>query len=569
MIINSAERIKEFTEKGWWGDQTFKDLLLRNVERAPNEIALVDPANRAEVTDGPVRRLTYAELREQVERLALRLIEHGLGKDDILAVQLPNTVELAMVYLAAAYIGAIVTPFPWQYREYELEQLVNFVEAKVFLTATRIGQHPHAAMVAALCPKLPTLQSILAWGENAPEGVVAFDEPTAQPHDPAALDAYVRANPVDANDIVTICWTSGTEGRPKGVPRSYNDWLVPAMGTMDAAEPHEGWRILNPFPLTAMGGIAGMFCTWLLTGGTLVQHHPLSLPTFLQQIAVERIEFTVAPPVLLNMLLQNQALLAQADLSSLRVIGSGSAPLSPWMVKTWQEQYNIPVINYFGSNEGITIVGSHRDIPDPATRATLFPRFGSPHHHWTNRVAGWMRTKIVDVDGTEIDQPGLPGEMCVWGPAVFAGYYRAPELTAGAIDANGYYHTGDVFEIAEEDGDPRYFRYIGRLKDIIIRGGMNISSEEVETLIQAHPAVAEVAVVGYPDAIMGEKVCACIAPRPGQSVGQEEIAAFLQEKRVAAYKIPERVMVFEALPRNPMGKLIKRDLRERVKDAEA
>jgi acyl-CoA synthetase (AMP-forming)/AMP-acid ligase II len=564
MILCSEGRIKEFTDKGWWGKQTFKDIFLRNVERSPDALALVDPANRAEVTDGPAQRLTYAQLRTQVERLAAHLIEQGIGKDDIVAVQLPNTAELVMVYLAAAYIGALISPLPWQYREYELEQLVNFIDAKAFLTSTRIGKQPHAAMVAALRPQLPTLKHILAWGENVPEGVVALDPLMAAPHDQQTLADYVARTPVDANDILTICWTSGTEGQPKGVPRSYNDWLVPAMATMDAAEPRDGWHILNPFPLTAMGGIAGMFTTWLLTGGKLVQHHPLSLPTFLQQIASEQIEFTVAPPVLLNMLLQNPALLQQANLSSIRVIGSGSAPLSPWMVKTWQEQYNIPVINYFGSNEGITIVGSHRDIPDPETRAVLFPRFGAQGYTWANRVANWMKTRLVAPDGSEITMPGQPGEMCVWGPAVFTGYYRAPEQTARTIDADGYYHTGDVFEIAGEGDDQRYYRYVGRLKDIIIRGGVNISSEEVETLIQGHPAVAEVAVVGYPDEMMGERVCACVAPRPGQTITLEEIAAFMKEKRVAAYKIPERVLVLEALPRNPMGKLLKRDLRERL-----
>ncbi len=322
--------------------------------------------------------------------------------------------------------------------------------------------------------------------------------------------------------------------------------------------------LLNPFPLTAMGGIAGMLCTWLLTGGTLVQHHPFSLPTFLQQIAVERVEFTVAPPVLLNMLLQNAALLAKADFSSLRVIGSGAAPLSPWMVKTWQEQYNIPVINYFGSNEGITIVGSHRDIPDPETRAGMFPRFGSRQHTWSNRVANWMETRLIAADGSVITVAAEPGELCVRGPAVFAGYYNDAAITQTCIDADGFYHTGDVFDLAAEGDDLRYYRFVGRLKDIIIRGGMNISAEEIENLLQGHPAVAEVAVVGYPDELMGERTCACIVPRPDQSITLADLVEYLQGRQVAHYKYPERLEVLAALPRNPMGKIIKRDLREQV-----
>ncbi|HYF62310.1 MAG TPA: fatty acid--CoA ligase family protein, partial [Herpetosiphonaceae bacterium] len=437
-------------------------------------------------------------------------------------------------------------------------------EAGYAITCARIGTHEPAAMIAGLREQIPSLRAVMAFGPALPDGVVAIEPLLAADDDRSILADYASRHTVGANDLITICWTSGTESRPKGVPRSYNDWWVPAYGTLDAAELREGSVLLNPFPLTAMGGIAGMLCTWLLTGGTLVQHHPFSLPTFLQQIARERVEFTVAPPVLLNMLLQNPAVLAKADLGSLRVIGSGAAPLSPWMVKTWQEQYNLPVINYFGSNEGITIVGSHRDIADPETRASLFPRFGAGRHAWSNRVAGWMETKLVGPDGAEITEAGQPGEILVRGPAVFAGYFNDPDTTARCLDADGFYHTGDVFELAGDGDDLRYYRFVGRLKDIIIRGGMNISAEEVETLLQGHPAIAEVAVVGYPDETMGERACACVVARPDHSVTLADLAAYLKERQVAAFKYPERLLLLDALPRNPMGKVVKRDLRERL-----
>ncbi len=564
MQLRSPEAIKEFTAKGWWGESTFKDVFERSVERTPEAIALVDPLNRLEVTDGEPQRLSYRTLYDQVRRLASVLLAQGVQKDTIVAAQLPNTVELVKLYLAAAHLGAVISPLPWQYREYEITMLLPFIDATHVVTSARIGAHQHAAMIAAVRDKIPSLRCIMAFGENVPAGVVALDPLLAAESDPALLNTYASTHTVDANDIITICWTSGTEGRPKGVPRSYNDWWVPAFGTLDAAELRDGGVVLNPFPLTAMGGIAGMLCTWLLTGGTLVQHHPFSLPTFLKQIAVERVEFTVAPPVLLNMLLQNAALLAQADISSLRVIGSGAAPLSPWMVKTWQEQYNIPVINYFGSNEGITIVGSHRDIPDPETRAGMFPRFGSSQHSWSNRVAGWMETRLIAADGSAITTAGEPGEMCVRGPAVFAGYYNAAELTSGCFDADGFYHTGDMFELAAEGDDLRYYRFVGRIKDIIIRGGMNISAEEIENLLQGHPAVAEVAVVGYPDELLGERACACVVARPDQTVTLADISDYLQGRQVAHYKYPERLELLAVLPRNPMGKIIKRDLRAQI-----
>lgn len=559
MQLRSPDVIKQYTDNGSWGTETFASVFKRNVERHPDAIAVVDPLNRAEVTDGEFQRLTYATMAARIGRLANVLMAHGVGNDTIIAAQLPNTVELVELYIAAAQLGAIISPFPWQYREYELEMLVPFIEATHVITCTRIGKHEHAAMFAALRPKLPSVQTILAYGDNVPDGVTDLDALLAEAHDSAQIPTTV-----DANDIITICWTSGTEGKPKGVPRSFNDWWVPAQATLDAAELGDGAVVLNPFPLTAMAGIAGMLCVWLITGGTLVQHHPFSLPTFLQQIARERVQFTVAPPVLLNMLLQNQALLAQADLSSIKVIGSGAAPLSPWMVKTWQEQYNIPVINYFGSNEGITIVGSHRDIPDPETRAVLFPRFGSSTHRWNSRIANVMETKLVRADGSTIEVAGEHGEMCVRSPAVFAGYYKSPELTANTIDSDGFYHTGDVFELAGDD-DLRYYRFVGRIKDIIIRGGMNISAEEVEHLLQGHPAIAEIAVVGYPDATMGERACACVTLRPDQTLTLGDISQFLTERHVAHYKFPERLEILDVMPRNPMGKVLKRELRERVK----
>jgi acyl-CoA synthetase (AMP-forming)/AMP-acid ligase II len=564
MILGSEARINEFTAKGWWGTATISEVFGRTVQRVPDAIAAVDPLNRTEITSGDPQRLSYRQLDLTVDRLATRLLEQGIRKDDIVAVQLPNIVELVMVYLAAARIGAIVSPFPAQYREYELEQLITFIEAKVLLTTTRIGKHPHAEMAANLRPKLPSLTSILAWGEDVPDGVVALDALMTTSHDASILAAYDKTVTISANDVFTICWTSGTEGRPKGVPRSHNEWMVIGEGMIDAAELQEGYHILNPFPLVNMAGIGGMFMSWLLTGGSLVQHHPLSLPTFLKQIATEQIHFTVAPPALLNMLLQNEALLANADIRSIKAIGSGSAPLSPWMVKTWQEKYGVAIINFFGSNEGTTLISGPKEIPDPEQRAQFFPRFGVEGIAWPARLANRMQTRLVDLaTGDVITEPGKPGEFLLKGVATFSGYYNADHLTQQAFDDEGYFHTGDVFEIAGDQG--QFYRYVGRSKDIIIRGGMNISSEEIEALIQGYPKVAEVAVVGYPDAVLGECACACVAPRPGETVTLEELVGFLKEKKIAAFKLPERLLLVEALPRNPVGKILKHELREQVK----
>ena len=173
-----------------------------------------------------------------------------------------------------------------------------------------------------------------------------------------------------------------------------------------------------------------------------------------------------------------------------------------------------------------------------------------------------IRTRLVDPDTeTEITEPGRPGELRGAGPTMFAGYYRAPALTAKAFDAKGYYRSGDLFEIAGER--QQFYRFVGRCKDIVVRGGMKISAEEVEALLLGHPAVADAAVVAVPDAQLGEKVGACIVPRQGSPTLPELVRYLRDDCRLATFKLPEQLMLVEALPRNPVGKLIKRELRER------
>jgi acyl-CoA synthetase (AMP-forming)/AMP-acid ligase II len=347
------------------------------------------------------------------------------------------------------------------------------------------------------------------------------------------------------------------------VPRSHNHWIWIAWASVDGCEFERGHSLLNPFPMINMAGIGGMFVPWLLTGGKLVMHQPFDLQVFLGQIVLEKINYTVAPPALLNMLLMRPDVLQKVDLSSIKNIGSGSAPLSPWMVTKWQEEYLIPVINIFGSNEGASFTSGMQEFPDPAIRAQYFPRFGVPGFKWASRVAAQMSTKLV-ADGVVVSQPGIPAEMAIKGPGIFPGYYNRPELTKKAFDQDGYFYTGDLFEIAGEPGNLNAYKFVGRAKDIIIRGGMNISAEEVESLLIGHPKVAEVVIVGYPDERLGEVACAVVVPKPGQEVTLEDINALLIEKDVAIYKRPEKLIVMSALPRNPVGKLLKRSIKEMI-----
>ncbi|HMS79743.1 MAG TPA: fatty acid--CoA ligase family protein [Burkholderiaceae bacterium] len=253
------------------------------------------------------------------------------------------------------------------------------------------------------------------------------------------------------------------------------------------------------------------------------------------------------------------------DRSRLKRIGTGGGPVADWLVEQSAERLGVELVNYFGSNEGAALSSAPRDVPDRRHRARFFPRIGVPGFEWSLSNARKVRTRLVDPDTeVEITAPGRVGELRFSGPTIFSGYWRAPELSARAFDAQGFYRTGDLFEIAGERH--QFYRFAGRHKDIVVRGGMNVSSEEVEDLLLSHPKVREAAVIGWPDDALGERVCAVVVPRDdGDAPALDELVRHLREvEQVAAYKLPERLVLLDALPRNPVGKVLKRALRERL-----
>jgi len=568
MILVDPARIARMVQAGYWGNRTMDEVFLERVRQAPDQEALVDPPNREAYTDGAPRRLNWGALAHEVEQVAALLHRHGLRRDDVAVVQLPNGVEQVVTYLACLRLGVVISPLPAAYREHEVQHALQVTRACALITAARIGRHRHAEMMAALQAGHPQVRALLVWGREVPAGAVALDAELAAGPSLEAARAYAGSLACSANDVLTICWTSGTESSPKGVPRSSNEWYWQSMGTALSVGMGPGMRILNPFPLVNMGGMSFAFFGWLLTGATLVQHHPFDLEVYLRQLREERIAFTLAPPAILNRLLQDETLLAGIDFSVLRSIGSGSAPLSPWMIETFARRHGVEIINYFGSNEGAAMCGNATDIPDPQERAVLFPRPGVPGlPPWSLRINNMLRIRLVEPEtGEEITAAGRPGEMRIDGPTVFSGYYNAPEINARSFDEQGCFKTGDLFEIAGDRA--QYLRYVGRLKDLVVRGGMKISAEEIEALVLGHPAVAEAAIVGYPDDILGERMCACIVPRAGAQIDLEQLVRYLRDElRVAAFKLPERLLLLDALPRNPVGKIIKKQLRERAAEA--
>ena len=549
--------IDDYTARGWWGRETLDSLLRRAVAECPERPALVDPPNRPDIAGGNSTRLSWAELESRVEGLATALHATGLRADDIAVVQLPNIAELALAYLALARLGAIVSPVPVQYGLHELKTIQSELSARAFLS---LGAFKGRDLLTEHAEAFP---GCLLYGLASPSAANCIDLDTCAPSaaERAAWRDHRQAFAPDANDIFTICWTSGTTGTPKGVPRSTNQWLAISRASGDLAELRDGDALLNPFPMVNMGGLGGFFFNWLRYRATLVLHHPLDLDVFLQQLQAEKINYTIAPPAVLNMLLRDESLLARIDLAHLRAIGSGSAPLAPWMIEGYEKTHGIAILNNFGSNEGMCLASGPRDVPDPALRGELFPRFGVVGYEWSNRAAAMVSTRLIDPEtGERIEEPGVPGELLFKGPTLFDGYWKAPEANAEVFTPDGYFHTGDLFEIAGPPDDPRYYRFVGRCKDIIVRGGMNVSPAELDTLLAGHPDLADAAVFGAPDPVLGERIAVAVVVKPGHRVALSDIVAFLKEKDVAVFKLPELLHVFPELPRNPLEKVLRHEL---------
>ncbi|NIB43341.1 acyl--CoA ligase [Pseudomaricurvus alkylphenolicus] len=548
MILTSEDNRQRYREQGHWGEQRLHDPLFVTAEKHPDRIALVDPANKSELCGLAPQRWTYGELTQRVNQLACVLLQQGIAKDDILLVQMPNIVELVLVYLAASKLGAVVSPVPVQYQARELSNITQVLNPKAAISVAEFKDRTFGTHLRAALEQFDSIPLWL-WGSSNDDDLQTLSD---QINSFEPLQEYTERTPVTADDVVTICWTSGTEGIPKGIPRSHNQWFCVGKATYEGNAMQEGEVLLNPFPFINMASIGGLFLSWLYSGGKLVLHHPMNLPVFLQQIVEEQVTYTLAPPALLNSLLKDERLISACDQafssSRVRAIGSGSAPLDDWMVAGFKQRYGIEVVNHFGSNEGVSLVCGPEDTHNPEKRARLFAR--------ESKI---MQSRLVDPEsGTEVTESGVCAELQIRGPGVFDGYFKDPEKTSASFTDDGYFKTGDLFEVLPQDS--RFYRFVGRCKDLIIRGGMNIAPAELDNLISAHHDVLEAAVAGYPCDLLGERVAAFVVSKSGQSLSLDAIVTFLKSQQLANFKLPEKLVMVQTIPRNPLGKVLRQKL---------
>ncbi|MBL6695382.1 MAG: acyl--CoA ligase [Luminiphilus sp.] len=550
MQTSTPERIQRYEDAGYWGSATLCSLLAHQVAERPHAVAAVDQFNKQELTGGDPQRLSFKQLDDVSSAMALDLLALGVRHGDRMMVQLPNVVELMACYYAASKLGAVISPLPVQYGRHEIGSLAIALEPSWFIgTRSFRGQSlaDHGSAAVASSAVLAVDEDFSLRGRDG----LSHDEQSR-------IDQYLSDHPRDANAIFSVCWTSGTTGTPKGVPRSHNMWLASGRMTAVGSEYQQGDLLLNPFPMVNMSALGGFLFPAVREGCGVVLHHPLDVPVFLQQIQQEQITFTIAPPALLNKLAKEPELWRRFDFSQLRAIGSGSAPLAPDMIDVFENDYGVAIYNIYGSNEGIALISSPTAIPDARARAELFPRSGFGGNKWRGELHESVKSKVIDPDdGRELTAPGDRGELCFSGPTVFDGYLGAKD--DGVFTQDGFFRTGDLVDITGDQGE--YYRIAGRLKDIINRGGMKISPSELDALLDGFQGLAEVAVCAYPDDDLGERVCVCVVPSQEENPPTlDELCEYLIGCGVATFKLPERIRIVTALPRNPLGKILRHEL---------
>ncbi|MFE2865579.1 MULTISPECIES: AMP-binding protein [unclassified Embleya] len=535
-----------YRANGWWREETVLADLRRAVARHPDKDALVC------YQDDTVVTLTYAELAHRVDRFAANLVRLGVGPGDVVTLQLPNSWQLVALCLACARMGAVAGPVVPVMRRREVEFMTGLTESPLYIAAAEFRGFSYARMSAEVARTVPTLRGRVllgAGGDESADGALSFErelverEPTTA--ELAALDT-LEAGPDDAAQVM---FTSGTTGEPKGVVHSHNTLYAMNKAQADVLG-------LTPDEVTAMGsptshqaGYTWNFVMPLLLGATAVQVDAWDPAPMLRVLEEHGVTFFMGAPTFLSDLIEAQRT-SPRDLSALTTFATGSAPIAPMLVEDARETLGCRLYALWGMTENgcVTITRPEQ----PALRAAESDGTAVP--------GMWVR--IVDRDHGGPVAEGESGLLQVRGAAQCLGYFRRPEVYAASVTEDGWFDTGDL---ARSDGHGG-IRITGRVKDLIMRGAENIPVVEVEAALLRHPAIKDVAIVGYPDARLGERACAVVVPA-GPAPTLADLQAHLAGLDMAKRYWPERVEIATTLPRTPSGKVQKFALRDRCRQA--
>ena len=527
----SPEQQRLYREKGWWTDETLAHWVDRRAAEHPG---------REVAADGR-RRLTYGDLKRLSEQVATGLCRLGLQPGDVIGIQMPNWVEIAIITVAASRAGLVFTQVGPDLREREVRFMLGFSRAKAVLIPAAFKGHDYAAMYERVRPGLPDLRHVLTVGGSESAGTVAFSDLEQTPADHALLAERI---PSSGDTMMRILFTSGTTGDPKAATHTFNSTLSvpPVNDHILLSGPDPVMMVLLPMGLN-WGFLT--FVETIYTGARMVLVDKFDAERILSLIQQERVtHFCTAPTGLINLL--NAPDLGKYDLSSLRLIVSGGASCPVEVIRQVLTTFPGRFLELYGMLE----TGYHtytRPWQDPVALA------GS-----VGPCVDGMGLRILDDEAHDV-AVGEVGEIAAQGPTVFPAYLNNPDANKRSFTPDGWFLTGDLARM-DRDGN---VHIVDRKKEMIIRGGANIYPREIEEVLYADPRIVKAAVVGIPDPRLGERTCACLVTRDGRPMSLEDVTGILEGK-IAKYKWPERVEMFTDLPQTPTGKIQKFALRHLV-----
>ncbi|EHW3352889.1 medium-chain fatty-acid--CoA ligase [Escherichia coli] len=528
----NEQRRAAYRQQGLWGDASLADYWQQTARAMPDKIAVVDNHGAS---------YNYSALDHAASCLANWMLAKGIESGDRIAFQLPGWCEFTVIYLACLKIGAVSVPLLPSWREAELVWVLNKCQAKMFFAPTLFKQTRPVDLILPLQNQLPQLQQIVGVDKLAPAtSSLSLSQIIA---DNTPLTTAITTH---GDELAAVLFTSGTEGLPKGVMLTHNNIL--ASERAYCARLNLTWQdvFMMPAPLGHATGFPHGVTAPFLIGARSVLLDIFTPDACLALLEQQRCTCMLgATPFVYDLLnvLEKQP----ADLSALRFFLCGGTTI-PKKVARECQQLGIKLLSVYGSTESSPHAVVNLD--DPLSRFM----------HTDGYAAAGVEIKVVD-DARKTLPPGCEGEEASRGPNVFMGYFDEPELTARALDEEGWYYSGDLCRMDEAG----YIKITGRKKDIIVRGGENISSREVEDILLQHPKIHDACVVAMPDERLGERSCAYVVLKaPHHSLSLEEVVAFFSRKRVAKYKYPEHIVVIEKLPRTASGKIQKFLLRKDI-----
>jgi cyclohexanecarboxylate-CoA ligase len=530
-----------YREHGWWRGQTLIDDLRAAAVRTPDKPAII--AARSFARD--VTTISYAALADHVDRFAAGLVALGVGREDILAVQLPNWWQYAAVALACARIGAVIAPIPVDYRRREVEFVLSRSEASVYIGPSAWLGFSHRDLLRELAPGLPALRHRLHVAPVAPlhDGELDFEAFFAADHlahhPPAELDRRAPA----ADDVFLVMYTSGTTGEPKGVVHSYNTLYAITRAVTETAAIDAHSIVTTPSGMTGFIGFLYDFLVPVQNGATAVYADLGDPDRGLQLIEQYAVSFLYAIPTYVLSLVEAQQRRPR-QIAALQLVVTGSAPVPPHLIGSARDVLGARVQTLWGMTEtgGVTFTGPD-DPPDWPTQSD-------------GRPIDWMEIQLAD-------ETGDGGRLQVRGANQCLGYFKRPDMYAAAVDADGWFDTGDLVRRDGRGG----IRIVGRIKDVIFRNGQKVPVLEVEAALSAHPKIAAVALVADADPQLGERVCAVVVARdPAPTL--TELRDHLRALGMSAQYWPDRLHLISEMPVTASGKIQKYVLQDRLRTAQ-